>query len=134
MKRCHRIAIAIAIATTLLSGCATAATVNLGLTLPLFRADTTNCAIASPDTVKNLATLAVYASSSAAIADSTLVYTANVAGLYGRPYTFAVQQPTWSTRWYFCVTRDSLNLRACRSNVIARTVTAGPPGRTSDLH
>jgi hypothetical protein len=132
VKRWTWIPIAIAIA--LSSGCAAAATVNLGLTLPLFRADTTNCAIASADTVKNLATIAVYAATSAAIVDSTLVYSANVAGLYGRPYAFSVQQPTWTTRWYFCVTRDSLNLRACRSNVISRTVTAGPPGRTTDLH
>jgi len=133
MKRCH-LAIAIAIAVTLLSGCAAAAPVNMALTLPLFRADTTNCALASADSVKNLATLTVYSSTTAAITDSTLVFSANVGGLYGRPYLFTVQQPTWTTRWYFCVTRDSLNLRACRSNVISRTVTAGPPGRTTDLH
>jgi hypothetical protein len=132
MKRWSWIPIAIAI--VLLSGCAAAAPVNMALTLPLFRADTTNCAIASADTVTNLSTLIVYAATTAAITDSTMVYTANVAGLFGRPYQFTVQQPTWTTRWYFCVTRDSLNLRACRSNVIARTVTAGPPGRTSDLH
>jgi hypothetical protein len=126
-------AIAIAIAIVSLAGCASAAQVSMGLTLPLFRADSTNCTIATADTVKNLATLAVYSSTTAAITDSTLVYSANVGGLYGRPYTFAVQQPTWTTRWYFAVTRDSLNLRACRGNVISKTVTAGPPGRVLDL-
>lgn len=135
MKRCHRIAIAIAIATTLLTGCATAATVNLGLTLPLFRADTTNCTIVSGDTLKDLASVSVYVATTATLVDSVLVSSASVSGMQGKAYNFAVQQPTWSTRWYWAWTRDAGGHQSCeRSNVLQRTVIGGPPWRITDLH
>lgn len=113
---------------------AQSATVNLGLTLPLFRADSTNCQVASTDTLKDLNTVAAYVSTTSALLDSTLVSSGNVAGMQGKPYNFSTQQPTWSTRWYWAITRDVLDHRACKSNVWAVTVTGGPPARITDLH
>lgn len=108
-----------------------AAPVDMTLTLPLYRADS-SCA-ATPDTVKNLSTLILYSSSTAALTDSTVVLTANVGGLYGKAYPFTVQQGP-GTRWYWCVTRDSSNVRSCdKSNAFAKTVLAGPPWRITDL-
>jgi hypothetical protein len=112
---------------------ARAAQVDMTFTLPLFRADSTNCQLSSTDTLKNLASVSVYASTTSALIDSAIVLSANVPGMQGKPYAFSVSQPTWTTRWYWVVTRDSLNLRACRSNVFMRTVTSGPPWRVLDL-
>lgn len=114
------------------TSCAPAAQVTFDLTLPLFAADSATCAQA-PDTVKNLATLIVYSSTGPAFTDSLLVYQANVGGLYGKPVSFTISQPSWSTRWYRAVTRDSLAHRSCLGNVTSKTVTGGWPKAISDL-
>src|SRR5258706_6912560 len=87
-------------------GCATAMPVDLDMTLPLVYSS--SCSIDLPDTCKSLALLNVYASTTAAITDSILVYSTNVAGLYGKPISVRVDRPkgTW---YFFSVTRDSSN-------------------------
>lgn len=112
---------------------ARAAQVDFSCTLPLFHADSLNCQIATTDTLKDLATVAVYSSSSAALTDSVLVLSANVPGQEGKAFNFSAQQATWTTRWYWNITRDVGGHRACKSNVVMRTVTAGPPMRVTDL-
>lgn len=126
--------VAAAAAAMCLTDCgARAAQVDFTCTLPAFRADSTNCQLSSADSLKDLATVVVYVSTTAALADSALVLTQGVPGQEGKLFNFSAQQPTWTTRWYWLVTRDSRNGRACRSNAVARTVYGGPPGRVTDL-
>lgn len=112
-----------------------AATVDFACTLPTFLADSVTCAV-QPDSLKNLGTVVVYVSTSASLTDSTVVLTQAVAGQEGRAFNFSATQPTWTTRWYWLVTRDLAvpSHRSCgRSNVVARTVYGGVPNRVTDL-
>lgn len=113
--------------------CAQATQVDFSLTLPNLRADSLNCQIASSDSLKNLGTIAMYVSTTSALTDSVLVISANVAGQEGKQFLFSAQQPAGTTRWYWGITRDLLDRRACKSNVISKTTGIGPPWRILDL-
>jgi hypothetical protein len=113
-------------------GCAHAVPVDLDLTLPLYYS--VGCATDTPDTVKTLKDLAIYASTTSALTDSVLLFTASVRGLYGRPYTARIDRPPNSTWFVWNITWDSLYVaRSCKSNVVRLVMPGRAPKSITDL-
>jgi len=105
-------------------GCAHAAQVTLDGTWPLYNAVPGTCSMAAPDTCKDLSLGLLYAQTQGR-SDSTLVYSANLAGLFGKPFSVSVDQPEGTTIYWVAV-RDSSGNRSCRSNIVTRTVIGVP--------
>ncbi len=110
-----------------LVGCAHAVPVDLDGTWPLYNSVPGTCAAAT-DTCKDLSQGFIYAQLQGR-SDSTLVWQANIAGLYGRPFhaTFERAEGTW---FFWAATRDSSGNRACVSPLVMRILAVPPAPAT----
>lgn len=108
----------------LFPGCAHAALVTLDGTWPLYNAVQGSCSVAAPDTCKDLSLGFVYAQVQGR-SDSTLVYTAALGGLFGKPFSVSVDQSEGTTL-YWAAVRDSSGNRSCKSNIVTRIVVSTP--------
>ena len=118
--------LAIAFALLLVAiGCAHSAPVTFDLTLPLYNSQPGTCTPAVGDTCKDLSQLYVYMRKQGA-ADSTLMLTANVAGMHGLPYSFTVSQPEGTYLWFVYPADATGNRPPCSSNIVTNTVVLSP--------
>ena len=105
-------------------GCAHATPVTFDLTLPLYNSQPGTCAAAVGDTCKDLSQLYAWRQKQGAT-DSTLVLVANVAGLYGKPFSFTDDQPE-GTFLYWVAAADATGNRSCMTPKVANTVVLSP--------
>ena len=111
-------------------GCAAAAPVTFDMTVPLYNASlTAPCTAAVGDTCKDVSQAYIYRRAQGAPAsDSLLVLTLNVAGLFGKPVTFTVEQPE-GTYLYWTAVSDATGNRSCNSPLVSKAIvlTPAPP-------
>jgi len=110
-----------------LVGCSKAATISLVWNYPRFNASESGPCIDSPDTLRDLARVEIWAQAQGR-SDSTLVLSRLAIGKEAKPDSVQIQQAEGVTfYWYFLF--DLIGNRSCASNVASKKVVQPPaPG------